>query len=121
MDDTVSMTIVNSRYNLREHPSRFFFLHSAVFHEMVENLTASSMLCHEVYRVLRLHHLIKTRDVRMVKQLQDGNFTKRLSEVVIVEACFVDDFDGNLEITMRKQIFEFKMLTTCVVAKEKQH
>lgn len=102
MDDTVPMTIVNSRHNLREHPSRFFFLHSAVCHEMIENLTAPRMLCHEVYRVLRLHHLIETRDVRMVQQLQDGNFTKGLSEVVIVEACLVDDFDGNLEITMKK-------------------
>lgn len=63
---------------------------------MVENLAAASVLRHEIDRVLRLHHLVEARNVRMVEQLQDGNFTKGLGEVVIVEAGLVDDLDGNL-------------------------
>lgn len=63
---------------------------------MIKNLTAASVLRHEIDRVLRLHYLVEARNVRMVEQLQDGNFTKGLGEVVIVEAGLVDDLDGNL-------------------------
>lgn len=33
----------------------------------------------------------------MGEQLQDGDFAEGLGQVVVVEACFVDDFDGNLQ------------------------
>lgn len=64
---------------------------------MVEYLAASGVLRHQIDGVLRLHHLVEPGNVRMMEQLQDGNFTKGLGEVVIVEAGLVDDLDGNLE------------------------
>lgn len=36
--------------------------------------------------------------MRMIKKLEDGDLAERLGKIVVVEACFVDNFDGNLWI-----------------------
>lgn len=96
MNDAVAMAVVDGRNDLRENPRRLLLLHPAMRHEMIEDFTAASMFSHEIDRVLRLHHLVQPRDVRMVQELQDGDLAERLGQVVLVEACLVDDFDGNL-------------------------
>jgi hypothetical protein len=117
MNDSVAMAVVDGGDNLREDSRRFLLLHASMRHEMIEDFTAAGVLRHEIDRVLRLHHLVEPCDVRMVEELQDGDLAERLGQVVLVEACLVDDFDGNLSRESRDQLIQS---TTCAKSRRQK-
>lgn len=114
MNHSITMAIIDGGDDLWKDARRLFLLHPAVRHQVIEDLAATSVLRHEVDGVGRLHDLIETRDVRMVEQLQDGNLPERLGQVVIIEACLVDDLDGNLG---RDEEGKERLITTCSTEK----
>lgn len=65
--------------------------------QVVENFPTARVLRYQVDGGLRLHHLVESGDMGMGEQLQYWDLAKRLGQIVVVEACFVDDFDGNLK------------------------
>lgn len=63
------MAVVNGAKNHSKKASGFFFFDSLVRDDVIEQLTTTGVLHHDVDMISRFYYIVKANDVRMVKKL----------------------------------------------------
>lgn len=97
MHHTALMAIVDSRDELHEDPCCLRLLHASIGHKMIEDLSIRCIFCDQIDHRLGFHYLVEACDVWMTQRFQYRYLAESLAQILLVQACFIDDLDGHLQ------------------------